>query len=452
MNIRYPPVLLADLASDISYGYTASASQEPIGPQFLRITDIVSERLDWNTVPYCAISDRDRVKHRLETGDIVIARTGATVGHSKYIDKPPDAVYASYLVRVRISLDYDARFVGYVVGSREYKEFVLANAGGAAQPNASARVLTSYPVPLPPLRVQRRIASILSAYDDLIENNTRRIQILEEMAQAIYREWFVEFRFPGHEGVRMVDSELGPIPEEWEVSALAGVLARHIGGGWGSEKAAGKHAHMGRVIRGTDIPRVNVLDLSTTPIRFHEASNLGKRTLAPGDVIIEVSGGSSDQAVGRAAYVSPELLEASGMPTICASFCKLLRTQQGFSSLLLYWHFRHLYESRGIEEYQVQSTGIKNLRFKQLADADLLPVPDPSIQAKFEEMLAPMMSLLATLGGANTALRRTRDLLIENLGLATRNLRATRDLLLPRLISGEIDVSNLDIGNAEPAA
>jgi len=71
-------------------------------------------------------------------------------------------------------------------------------------------------IPYYPLPIQRKIAAILSAYDDLIENNTRRIKILEEMAQAIYREWFVHFRFPGHEGVRMVESELGMIPEGWE--------------------------------------------------------------------------------------------------------------------------------------------------------------------------------------------------------------------------------------------
>ncbi len=75
---------------------------------------------------------------------------------------------------------------------------------------------------LPPLATQRKIAAILSAYDDLIENNTRRIEILEEMAQRIYREWFVHFRFPGHEDVPLVDSELGPIPEGWERRPLCG--------------------------------------------------------------------------------------------------------------------------------------------------------------------------------------------------------------------------------------
>ena len=78
-------------------------------------------------------------------------------------------------------------------------------------------------IPLPPLPTQRKIAAVLSAYDDLIENNTRRIEILEEMARAIYREWFVEFRFPGHDGVKMVESELGLIPQGWEVKSFGEV-------------------------------------------------------------------------------------------------------------------------------------------------------------------------------------------------------------------------------------
>ena len=80
-------------------------------------------------------------------------------------------------------------------------------------------------LPLPPLTIQRKIAAILSAYDDLIENNNRRIKLLEEMAQRIYREWFVDFRYPGHENVQLVDSELGPIPQGWRVAAFADLAA-----------------------------------------------------------------------------------------------------------------------------------------------------------------------------------------------------------------------------------
>ena len=91
-------------------------------------------------------------------------------------------------------------------------------------PHINIDILRHFEVCLPPRPTQRKITAILSSYDDLIENNTRRIAILEEMAQAIYREWFVHFRFPGHEGARMVESELGPVPEGWDIVHLSDIV------------------------------------------------------------------------------------------------------------------------------------------------------------------------------------------------------------------------------------
>jgi len=212
------------LYSSVNYGYTASASKDPVGPKFLRITDIVPELIDWDSVPYCQIDQKDYNKYVLHEGDIVIARTGATTGYAKHLRNIPNSVFASYLVRIRVNQNCCDRYIGLVVESEDYKRFIKANISGAAQPQANAQVLTSFPMLLPPLPSQRKIAAILSAYDDLIENNTHRIKILEEMAQLLYREWFVKLRFPGHEKVRMVESELGPIPEGWEVGKLGEII------------------------------------------------------------------------------------------------------------------------------------------------------------------------------------------------------------------------------------
>jgi len=100
---------------------------------------------------------------------------------------------------------------------------------GASNPTLNRNHVHLLPVCWPPLPTQRKIAAILSAYDDLIENNTRRIAILEEMAQSLYREWFVYFRFPGHEKKRMVESVLGMIPEGWEVVKLGDALTLQRG-------------------------------------------------------------------------------------------------------------------------------------------------------------------------------------------------------------------------------
>lgn len=221
--MNYPTVTLREICEAVQYGFTASASRERTGPHFLRITDIVPERLDWSSVPFCEISATDFSKYEIKEGDIVIARTGATTGYAKYIKRPPKAVFASYLVRVRLQSDVDARFIGFILESQFYKDFIKQHLSGAAQPNANAQILTSFPLTLPSLSEQRRIAGILSAYDELIENNQKRIKILEEMARSLYREWFVNFRFPGHESVRLVPSPLGNIPEGWEVKRLGDI-------------------------------------------------------------------------------------------------------------------------------------------------------------------------------------------------------------------------------------
>jgi len=107
--------------------------------------------------------------------------------------------------------------------------------GASGRQRADLSVIENIKIEYIPIHIQKKIASILSTYDYLIENNTRRIKILEEMAQRIYREWFVPFRYPGHENQKLVDSELGPIPEEWEVEKTENVMGV-IGGGTPSTK------------------------------------------------------------------------------------------------------------------------------------------------------------------------------------------------------------------------
>ncbi|MFH1933621.1 MAG: restriction endonuclease subunit S [Pseudomonadota bacterium] len=117
------------------------------------------------------------------------------------------------------------------------------------------------PFTVPSLPTQHKIAAILSAYDDLIENNLRRIKILEEMAQTIYREWFVKFRFPGHENVRMVDSPLGKIPEGWEVANLSDLVDTQ----YGYTESATVEKVGPKFLRGTDINKTSFVDWSQVP-------------------------------------------------------------------------------------------------------------------------------------------------------------------------------------------
>ena len=186
-------VKLGEVCTDISYGYTASAKSNPIGPKFLRITDIVSDRINWETVPYCKISDKNTKKYKLEIGDIVIARTGATTGYNKTIKDDIESVFASYLIRYRINKEIaDPFFVGYNLQSYNWYGFVENIIGGSAQPGANAKQFADFEFYLPPLLEQKAIASVLSSLDDKIDLLHRQNKTLEQMAETLFRQWFIE--------------------------------------------------------------------------------------------------------------------------------------------------------------------------------------------------------------------------------------------------------------------
>jgi type I restriction enzyme S subunit len=192
---------LGELCSDIAYGYTESASLEPVGPKFLRITDIVPGRISWASVPYCKISNENRERYKLQLGDIVIARTGATTGYTytiKPTDLKHDAVFASYLIRYRIDREKAEPFyIGHLLTSRLWDGFVEGILGGSAQPGANAKQFADFEILLPPLPEQRAIAGVLSSLDDKIDLLHRQNKTLEGMAEALWRKMFVEEADPG---------------------------------------------------------------------------------------------------------------------------------------------------------------------------------------------------------------------------------------------------------------
>ena len=398
---KWDRVVLREICDSVNYGYTASANSEPIGPKFLRITDIVPNRIDWTSVPHCKIDDKKLSKYRLKENDIVIARTGATTGYAKRIRADHQAVFASYLVRIRVNSNYDSQYVGFVIESDEYKNFIQLNLGGAAQPQANAQVLTSFPIPLPPFPTQRKIAAILSAYDDLIENNTHRIKILEDMAQTLYREWFVHFRFPGHESVPMVESPLGPIPQGWEVKQLGEICDVLMGqspkSDFYNETGEGLPFYQGVTDFGQRFPTDRVY------------CTVQKRIAERGDILFSVRA-----PVGRINVANKKIVIGRGLSAI--------RSKSDDQAFML---------QQLKDRFQEEDTIGSGTIFNAITKTDLLGVqllePAKAISTKFEKAAESI------------------SLELENLTMKNTNLRQTRDLLLPKLISGEIDVSELDL-------
>jgi len=172
---------IADLCESVSYGYTASASREEVGPKFLRITDIVPDLIDWAGVPFCEIPEDKAPKYFVQPGDIVVARTGATTGYAKRLNKlHPATVFASYLVRARAKAGVSNRMLGILMESADYKQFITTNLGGAAQPQANAVVLTSMRLVAPP-------ASLAEKFDRLTEPILDEAELLAVKIQNLRR-------------------------------------------------------------------------------------------------------------------------------------------------------------------------------------------------------------------------------------------------------------------------
>ena len=217
---RWREVKLGDICTSIQYGYTESATFDPVGPKFLRITDIVPNFINWSTVPYSKIDKKNYEKYKLDVGDIVIARTGATTGYNKRIKDSINAVYASYLIRFKINKEIaDDCFISYVLKSDSYFGFIDNAIGGSAQPGINARVLSQFSFLLPPLPEQKAISDVLSSLDDKIDLLTKQNKTLEDLAQAYFRKWFIEDASK--------EWEVVPISEKFDV-LLGGTPSRKI--------------------------------------------------------------------------------------------------------------------------------------------------------------------------------------------------------------------------------
>jgi len=315
-------------------------------------------------------------------------------------------VHCGFVIRLRLSSGRaDPKFLVYLLRSPAYRQRIINISGGSAITNISQSSLRELLVDLPPLSTQRKIAAVLAACDDLIENSMRRIAILEEMAQLIYREWFVHYRFPGHEDVQMVDSELGPIPEGWEIAPLGKVCELVAGQSprseFYNEEGRGLPFHQG------------VTDFGTLYPVTRRYCTVTKRVAQKGDILFSVRA-----PVGRMNIADRTIVIGRGLHAIRSK-----SGNQTFTFLQLRDKFH--------EEDMIGGGTI----FRSVTKADMLGIT----------LLAPPSLLVATFElNANPMLAQLEVLTRKN-GL----LRQGRDLLLPRLVSGDIDVSEVNVSRAE---
>lgn len=421
-------VRLGELA-DFRNGLNFSASDRGPGVAVVGIPDfqgrLFVEYSELDEVTQTVVkSDSDLIK----AGDILFVRSNGNrelIGRSLLVrEAPPKPTsHSGFTIRLRFKdVRADPRFFAYLVRSDSIRRRMSNQGGGTNINNLNQGILSNLEVPLPPLDTQRRIAAILGAYDDLIEVNRRRVAVLEEMARVLFEEWFVRFRFPGHENVPIVDTPDGPLPEGWEVGLFGNLFDHTIGGLWGEPEASPAKDQLVTVVRGTDFPRLLSGKFDSIPTRFVGEKELSKRKIVVGDIILEASGGSKDQPVGRTLFVAGGLFASLGPVMAPASFCRLLRAKpQAGVAEYCYGLLTAMYEDRRIEKFQKQSTGLRNLSMKQL-EAELIMCPTAEPLESFCRTVRPMHDAMAVH-------RNEMD-----------TLAASRDLLLPRLISGQLSV------------
>ena len=324
-----------------------------------------------------------------------------------------DGVCSTDITVIRIKEKADRDFLFYFIANHPFIEYATTSSSGTRMPRAKWSHLSTIEWNIPKLKEREKIGAILSAYDDLIESNIRRIKILEEMAQTLYREWFVKFRFPGHRKVKMVDSPLGKIPEGWEMKRIGDVCT--VVPGYAFKSSDWQKSGI-PVIKIKNINSDNTVNTDETDCVSEDLLNsaMEKFLLKDGDNLIAMTGATAGK-IGklrskqgmllnqRVAKIEPHNpYNAFVWCTICTEECqaRFFRLSDGAAQPNMSGH-------------QIEGFPI------------LLPIK--ALCEDFSEMVNPFL------------------LEIDNLIHTNRNLRQTRDLLLPKLISGELDVSELDI-------
>ena len=411
-------IRIADFGSVITGKTPSSKNPEHFGDDypFITPTDMDKGRI---VHPERGISQEGFLKFRrqiLPRRSVCFVCIGATIG--KICLTTEKSLTNQQINSVVVNTTkHDPFFIYYLLST--YAEAVKGIAGGAATPIVNKTSFENIEVVVPPLPTQRKIAAILSAYDDLIENNLRRIKILEEMAQNLYREWFVKFRFPGHQHVRFVDSSLGRIPEGWEVGTLGAVSYVIPGYAFKSKDWADtgipvikiKNIRPGNLIDTDQVDHVPEAILSSTHTKFW---------LNSGDILIAMTGATAGK-VGKLRSKKSMLLNQR---------VAKIEPKQNFKELV--WCAVSSPDAEDRFYALADGAAQPNMSGSQIENSELI-IPKTDLVQQFNDYVSPFIN----------------D--VDNMILRNQNLRRTRDLLLPKLISGEVDVSELDINIPEVA-
>lgn len=354
-------------------------------------------------------------------GDLLVTQRG-TVGQIGRV--PEDAPFRRYLLsqsQMKLTVDTEkacARFVYYALKSPDAQNAMLGATISSGVPHINLTTFRALEIALPDLSTQRAVSTVLGSLDDLIENNQRRVKVLEEMASAIYREWFVYFRFPGHEDSTFVDSDLGLIPEGWSIQLLGDLATVDKG-----------LSYKGVFLTDDGVPMANLKCIGpeggfrrdgTKP---YSGTYKPRHEVRPGDILIANTDlTQAGNVIGAPAKVPRKGFEDGG---IISHHISAIRPRDVAANP---WMYRSLEDKRFRDYARSVASGATVLGFRP-DDTKAYPVvtPPASILGRFAETERPLVAL--------------QERLLE----AAEGLSELRCLLLPKLVTGQIDVSDLDL-------
>ena len=352
------------------------------------------------------VDEKERNSYSIKKGDVFITRTSETMeelGMSTVALKDyPNATYNGFTKRLRpITELLEPRFIGYYLRTPEFRGNFMAFSAMTTRASLTNDDLLSLEVPVPPLPVQQRIASILSAYDDLIENNQKQIKLLEEAAQRLYKEWFVDLRFPGHENVKIVDG----VPEGWKIKKIE-ELADTMSGG--TPTRSHEEYYSSGEILWLKTKELNDGFIFDTEEKITEAGlkNSSAKLFEKGCIILAMYGAT----IGR--------LGISSVTMCCNQACCVLKIKEIFLFEYVYlWlvNNREMLISRGRGSAQ---SNLSQELIKQIE----VRIPSDGVLIKFSNVVDKLL--------------KNKEILEKQIS----SLREARDRLLPKLMSGEIEV------------
>lgn len=344
-----------------------------------------------------------------KVGDILLT-TEAPLGMVCRLDRA-DVAIAQRLLTLRGKKEVlDNDYLLYYLQSPIGQYLLKSRETGTTVTGIKQSEFRKIEIDLPDIKHQRKVASVLRSLDEKIELNNKINSNLEQQSQAIFKK-------------RFIDNENST---NWVTGTFADIIASTLNGDWGKEAPTGNNTQKVYCIRGADIPEVRAGNKGKMPTRYILPKNYNNKKLSNGNIVVEISGGSPTQSTGRCTAITQSLLDRYDSGMVCTNFCKAITPIEGYS-MFIYYYWQYLYNKGVFFSYENGTTGIKNLDVAGFVETEPIIIPPKEEIVEFDNYCNDIFNQIFANGKENEQLANMRD------------------ALLPKLMSGEIDLSNISI-------